>query len=185
MSKSIEVSISASEKDALKNIADFFYESISNFKRTLTDLSVSMNYFLTSLQSIEKQLGMHGFEFPENSSDILYERLTKNKEIRKEKQQEFIAKLIQNPITTPISSINIHPQSPQQLLHPEPIPTHKDLKVSPPPNPMAPISEVQEPLQAGPPVPLTIKPATASLDKLKKEMLETVRMLKKRIKDYK
>ncbi len=191
MSKSVELKNISSEKDALKNIADFFYESISGFKRTLTDLTISINHFLNSLHSIEKQLGMHGFEFPENSSDVLYERLTKGKELRKEKQKDFIVKLIKNPIATPTSSIYAQPERPPQVVHPEPIPvpTHKELKegvtTTPPPIPAKLIAEVQEPLRAGPITQVPVKPSTGSLGLLKTEMLETIRTLKKRIKDYK
>lgn len=185
MSKSLVLSKKATEKDVIKNVADFFYESIIDFKRTLSDLSLSINNFLSSLNVIEKQLGMHGFDFPENSSDVLFERLTQNKQVRENKQKEFIDQLIKRPITTP--EIPIKPKDPLQPLPkptPPPMPKSEQVSTQPPSQPKIPQEHTIVPI----PVEEQVEPPkikTESLEALKKEMLETVRMLKKRIKNYK
>jgi len=165
------------DRDVLKNIANFFYESINSFKTTLTELSVSIENFLNSLENIEAELDEHGFDYQENSSVVLYERLTKNKTEREEKQKEFISKLTKksNPIikVTDVSS----DQKTQYINKLTPPPTIESIinKSQRSEKPKPPLIIEQEPIQLQ-------KPPILS-ENLKKEMLENIRKIKKMMKN--
>ncbi|MHA1648727.1 MAG: hypothetical protein ACTSYB_00930 [Candidatus Helarchaeota archaeon] len=109
MAKIVELNKSKADKEVLKNISDFFYESISTFRRTLNELSVSINHFLKSLSIIEKQLGYQGFDYPANSSELLYERLVEHKRRQQEKYKKLVMQTKKN-----ISTVTISPQIPVQ-----------------------------------------------------------------------
>lgn len=104
MAKIVELNKSKADKEVLKNISDFFYESISTFRRTLNELSVSINHFLKSLNIIEKQLSYQGFDYPVNSSKLLYERLIEHKRLQQEKHKNLVMQTRKNISTTPVSS---------------------------------------------------------------------------------
>ncbi len=174
------------DKDVLKNVADFFYESINNFKRNLNDLSLSINNFLHSLNMIEKQLGYQGFDYPENSSELLYERLVQNKEERERKQKEFIKKLTQNPASSipKVSPSEMVEKVPPIVSAPKPgVPSKV---VGPPKPPIKKAGPIVEPKVMVNPVeiPKSEDVSIAKLKGLREEMLETVRKLKKLVKDY-
>ncbi|NVM05204.1 MAG: hypothetical protein HWN67_22995 [Candidatus Helarchaeota archaeon] len=173
---SLVLNKNGTEKDVLKNIANFFYESINSFKSTLTELSVSIENFLNSLENIEARLDEQGFDYRENSSNVLYERLTKNKSEREEKQKDFISKLTEgfNPTQgeTNISQIEIV-QETEQLTPP---PTIESIinknQLSDRPRP--PIVNKREKIKLTRPPVLT--------ENIKKEMLENIRKIKKMMK---
>ena len=184
MSKIAEFNELQADRDALKNIADFFYESINNFKRNLSEISVSINNLLRSFTYIERQLGNQGYDYPENSSEILFERLTKNKQIREKEQKEFIKKLIQRPTPSQFSPPPTPNLSPLPKIRPPPkpgvppervVPQHSpELKAEPKPKPELTIKKVEFPDEE--------KPPTTNLEKIKVEMLATLKRLKKQMK---
>ncbi|MHA1299578.1 MAG: hypothetical protein ACTSO9_09105 [Candidatus Helarchaeota archaeon] len=90
---SIVLNKNQTDKDLIKNIVGFFHESINNFKSTLTELSVAISNFLNSLNQIETQLEIQGYHYEINSSSLLYERLTKDKQDRVNEQKDLILKL--------------------------------------------------------------------------------------------
>ncbi|MHA1378090.1 MAG: hypothetical protein ACTSRG_06885 [Candidatus Helarchaeota archaeon] len=83
------------ERETIKNIVNFFHESVYDFKKVLNEMSESIGNFLKSLKIIEEQLEIQGYTFQdqENSSDLLFERLTQNKTERESQQKELILKL--------------------------------------------------------------------------------------------
>ncbi|MFX0132614.1 MAG: hypothetical protein ACFFDN_03090 [Candidatus Hodarchaeota archaeon] len=174
---SLVLNKNGTDKDVLKNIANFFYESINSFKSTLTELSVSIENFLNSLENIEAKLNEHGFDYQENSPVTLYERLTKNKTERVEKQKDFISKLTEGfnrtQGETNISQIEIVQENKQLTPPPtiESIINKKQLSDRPRP----PIVIKQEKTQ------LTKSPILS--DSLKKEMLENIRKIKRMMKN--
>lgn len=186
MSESINFGNHETEKDALKNIADFFYESITNFKRTLSDLTVSINHFLSSLHSIEKHLGVHGFEHPQTASELLYERLAKDKQKREKEQQDLIARLTHKEVS-PLTTV----KSPQSV-HVKPV---IQVKPTPPPSPIKPIESTKpKPTIMKEEMPIEAikseviagqKVQYISPNALKEEILNSLRILKKHIKNYK
>ncbi|MFX1449476.1 MAG: hypothetical protein ACFFCM_01455 [Promethearchaeota archaeon] len=165
------------DRDVLKNIANFFYESINSFKNTLTELSVSIENFLNSLENIEAELDEHGFDYQENSPVVLYERLTKNKAEREEQQKEFISKL-----TTKISPIIrvTHTSSDQK---------NQDInQLTPPPTIKSIVNTGQRTEKPKPPIiieqePIQLQRPPILSENLKKEMLENIRKIKKMMKN--
>ena len=123
---SIVLNENQNEKDMIKNVMMFFHESVSHFKRELTEISVSINNFLKSLEIIEDQLGLQ-YDYPENSSDLLYERLTKGKEERVVQQKDLIQKLTKKVET--LTQKPVVTQKPEIKTEPEKIPVKKDIPI--------------------------------------------------------
>ena len=174
---SLVLNKNGTDKDVLKNIANFFYESINSFKSTLTELSVSIENFLNSLADIEAQLTEHGFDNQENSSVLLFERLTQNKSVREKKQKEFISKLTEgfNPTERKTNITQI--ESLQKTKQLTPPPTIKSILHT------NQEGEIRKP-------PLVIEPEKTQLKKppilsedLKKEMLENIKKIKRMMKN--
>ncbi len=165
------------DKDVLKNVANFFYESINSFKSTLNELSVSIENFLNSLENIEAQLNEHGFDYPENSSNLLYERLTKNKTERVERQKEFISKLTEGFNPT---------QGETNISQTETIKETEQL--TPPPSIESMLNKNQFNDRPKPPIiiehekPELTKPPVLS-ENLKKEMLDNIKKIKKMMRN--
>ena len=189
MSKSLDLSGVRTDREALKNIADFFYESISNFRRTLSDLSTSISHFLDSLTSIEKQLGYQGFEYPENASEQLYARLVERKQVIKKEAKLGVPKRLPVP-KTPQVEVQVKPQiriQPPKEIVPQPIqPISKKQELP------VPLIEVEpqvssEQRHIGPPKSgqkgtIALDPQFSSLGDLKTYMLKELKKLRKIMK---
>ena len=177
------------DRDVLKHVADFFYESIVNFKRTLNDLTISINHFLNSLSTIENHLGTHGYTAPGNSSDVLYERLLEKKLDRKRRQEQRRLQQDKVPVLPIEPAVGL----------PRKEPVAQPQRQSPPKAVLTPKQEIMKKLvkikpqevRNQKPLPQPVKrvetrppPKTqySSLDELKREMLGQLRNLKKIMK---
>ena len=189
MSKSLERSGVRTDREALKNIADFFYESISNFRRTLSDLSTSISHFLDSLTSIEQQLGYQGFEYPENASEQLYARLVERKQTLKKDAKLGVPKRLEVS-ETPHVTVKVEPQisiTPPKEIVPHAIrATPKKQELTTPLREVSPPASTEK-RQIGPAKPrgkeiIPLDPQFSSLGDLKTYMLEELKKLRKIMK---
>jgi hypothetical protein len=189
MSRSLDLSGVRTDREALKNIADFFYESISNFRRNLSDLSTSISHFLDSLTYIEKQLGYQGFAYPENASEQLYARLVERKQVIKKEAKLGVPK--QLPVSEKAQmEVQVKPQIPIQPpkeIVPQPIqPISKKQELTVPSLEVEPQASA-EMRQIGPPKPgqkvtIALDPQFSSLGDLKTHMLKELKKLRKIMK---